>query len=506
MFTALVILVTKNQYDRCIQGLAMQEKILVGHKLRRFRQSIGLSQTAMAEALEISPSYLNLLEHNQRPLTVGLLLKLGNNFDIDLKDFAEDDSANLSTGISEIFADPLLAGDQVPRREIQDMITAAPTAARGLIALYQAYRKVRDELELTAGDSGGGIKAVGNPVEKVRAILQQSNNYFPQLEEAAEELRAVAKLETTSDFGLTGDSNLANLAGYVAEKLNLRTRIMPVEVMRNQLRRYDLHRREILLSEALRRPQRQFHLLVQIALLSQQDLLDDICDANAMQDQQAVSLFKITLAGYFAGAVMMPYNAFLDSAKSLRYDLELLGRRFGCSFEQVCHRLTTLNAPNARGIPFFFIRVDDAGNISKRLAAAGMQFATHGGTCPKWIMHRAFRTPEKILAQVAEMPNGQKYFMLARTAPPLWSPTLAQSPDFAVTLGCELTHARDMIYADQIDLSKNADPDLIGVGCTVCERMDCTQRAHPPIGHELRFDGPMRRIGLYDLATKSNML
>jgi len=482
----------------------MQEKILVGHKLRRFRQSIGLSQTAMAETLDISSSYLNLLEHNQRPLTVALLLRLGNNFDIDLKDFAEDDSATLSTGIAEIFADPLLADDHVPRREIQDMITAAPTAARSLISLYQAYRKVRDELEVTAGD-GGGISVVGNPVEKVRAALQQANNYFAELEDAAEDLRQAAKLETTSDFGLTGDSNLAHLAAYVSETFGLRTRIMPVTVMRNQLRRHDFHRREILLSEALRRPQRQFHLLVQIALLGQQALLDKICQSHAMDDQQAVSLLKITLAGYFAGAVIMPYHSFLESAKSLRYDLELLGRRFGCSFEQVCHRLTTLNAPNARGIPFFFIRVDDAGNISKRLAAAGMQFATHGGTCPKWIMHKAFRTPEKILAQAAELPNGQKYFMLARTAPPLWSPTLAQSPDFAVTLGCEIHHARDMIYADEMDLSKSAKLDEIGVGCAVCERMECTQRAHPPIGHELRFDGALRRIGLYDLGPTSPM-
>ena len=148
----------------------MQEKILVGHKLRRFRKSIGLSQTAMAEALAISQSYLNLLEHNQRPLTVGLLLRLGNSFDIDLKDFAEDDAANLSTGMSEIFADPLLADEQVPRREIQDMITAAPGAARGLVTLFKAYRKVRDELEATAGD--GGVRQMSNPVEKVRATLQ----------------------------------------------------------------------------------------------------------------------------------------------------------------------------------------------------------------------------------------------------------------------------------------------------------------------------------------------
>ena len=481
----------------------MQEKILVGHKLRRFRKTIGLSQTAMAETLEISPSYLNLLEHNQRPLTVGLLLRLGHSFDIDLKDFAEDDAVSLSTGMSEIFADPLLADEQVPRREIQDMITAAPGAARGLLTLFQAYRKVRDELEATAGD-GVGMQ-MSNPIEKVRATLQKANNYFAVLEDAADELRREAKIESVGDFGHTGNNTFAVLAGYVTETLGLRVRIMPVEIMQNQLRRYDLHRREILISEALLSSQRQFHLLIQLALLTQQATFDNICEGQVVQDLQTQSLLKITLAGYFAGAVMMPYSAFLDSAKSLRYDLDLLGRRFGCSFEQVCHRLTTLNAPNARGIPFFFIRVDDAGNISKRLAAAGMQFATHGGTCPKWTMHKAFRTPEKILIQAAELPNGQKYFMLARTAPPLWSPTLAQSPEFAVTLGCELHHARDMIYADQIDVSKTARLDEIGVGCSVCERMDCTQRAHPPIGHELRFDGPMRRIGLYDLGSKANI-
>ena len=183
----------------------------------------------------------------------------------------------------------------------------------------------------------------------------------------------------------------------------------------------------------------------------------------------------------------------------MRYDLDLLARRFDTSLEQVCHRLTTLIAPHMRGIPFFFVRVDDAGNISKRLAAAGMQFATHGGTCPKWAVHKAFRTPEKILTQAVELPGGQKFFTLARTVPPLWSATSGSTTEFAVALGCELHHARDITYADYLDISKPKQLELIGIGCAACERMDCTQRAHPPIGHELRFDGHMRRVGLYDL-------
>ena len=471
----------------------MQEKILVGHKLRRFRQSAGLSQTAMAEALDISPSYLNLLEHNQRPLTVALLLKLGNSFDIDMKSFAEDDSPALMTDLAEVFADPLLSGERVSRRELQDLVTAAPSAARGMLSLFQAYRKVRDQLELNSGD-GRQAGGLDNPVERVRDVLQQANNYFAEAERAAEEFRETVMEGTTGDDGL-----LESLIRYTATDPGLRVRILPAPVMGSQLRRYDYHRREILLSEALLRPQRTFHLLVQLALIRSSGFINDLADAHGLEDDSARSLFRTSLAGYFAAAVMMPYDRFLEAARDLRYDLDLLGRRFGASFEQVCHRLTSLNAPQARGIPFFFIRVDDAGNISKRLAAGGMQFAKNGGTCPRWDIHKAFRTPDRMLFQAAELPNGQKFFTIARTVPRPWAPAGESPPEFAVALGCEMHHARDLAYADEFDGMKRRQLDPIGIGCAVCERMDCAQRAHPPVGHEVRFDGHSRRIGLYDL-------
>jgi len=471
----------------------MQEKILVGHKLRRFRQSASLSQTAMAEALDISPSYLNLLEHNQRPLTVSLLLKLGNSFDIDLKSFAEDDSPALLTDLAEVFADPLLSAERVSRRELQDLVTAAPSAARGMLSLFQAYRKVRDQLEMSSGDGrqdGGG----NSPVEQVRAVLQQANNYFAEIETAAETCRAII-LGKQADPGML----LERLTLHVRDQLGLRVRVIPAAVMGTQLRRYDQHRREILVSEALRRPQRVFHLLVQTALIEQTELIASLCDSYEVSDESARSLFRTTLAGYFAAAVMMPYESFLESARELRHDLDLLGRRFGASFEQVCHRLTSLNAPNARGIPFFFLRVDDAGNISKRLAAGGMQFAKNGGTCPRWDIHKAFRSPDRLLFQAAELPSGQKFFTIARTVPRPWAPPGELPPEFAVALGCEIHHARDLAYADEFDASRRRMLEPIGIGCAVCERMDCAQRAHPPVGHEVKFDGHSRRIGLYDL-------
>lgn len=476
-------------------GVVMQEKILVGHKLRRFRQSSGLSQTAMAEALDISPSYLNLLEHNQRPLTVPLLLRLGNSFDIDLKAFAEDDSPALMTELSEVFADPILSTERVSRRELQDLITAAPSAARGMISLFQAYRKVRDQLEFSS-DDGRQTGGLNSPVEQVRETLQQANNYFADIEEAAQAFREAIAGEEGND---SADRLLENVIRYAGINPGLQVRVIPADVMNGQLRRYDYHRREILISEALRRSQRLFHLLVQLALITQSEQFDALCATHAVEDSAAKSLFRSTLAGYFAAAVMMPYDSFLSAARELRHDLDLLGRRFGASFEQVCHRLTSLNAPHARGIPFFFLRVDDAGNISKRLAAGGMQFAKNGGTCPRWNVHKAFRTPEKLLLQSAELPNGQRFFTMARTVPQSWSPVGEEAPEFAVALGCEIHHARDLVYADDLDTNKRRQHEAIGIGCAVCERMDCTQRAHPPVGHDVRFDGNSRRMGLYNL-------
>jgi len=360
-----------------------------------------------------------------------------------------------------------------------------------------------DSIEfIVASNQKADMKVYDNGTLVFQDSTKQDNFYLGStvagvhtgIEEAADEFRARV-------LGDTGDQQalLESVIRHTSGDQGLRVRILPVSVMGSQLRRYDYHRREILLSEALLRPQRTFHLLVQLALTSPSSVINKVADAHGLEDGAARSLFRSTLAGYFAGAVMMPYDAFLGAARDLRYDLDLLGRRFGASFEQVCHRLTSLNAPNARGIPFFFIRIDDAGNISKRLAAGGMQFAKNGGTCPRWDIHKAFRTPDRMLYQAAELPNGQKFFTIVRTVPRPWAPAGEAAPEFAVALGCELHHARDIVYADAFDLSKRRQLDPIGIGCAVCERMDCAQRAHPPVGHEVRFDGHSRRIGLYDL-------
>jgi predicted transcriptional regulator/DNA-binding XRE family transcriptional regulator len=476
------------------------DKILAGHKLRRLRQTLDLSQSVMAETLGISPSYLNLLEHNQRPLTAAILLKIGSSFNINIMEFAEDDTHSLVNNLSEIFTDPVMFEERVTRRDLQDMVTASPTASRAIIKLFQAYRSVRDELENNAG-SQGTPQMLSNSVEHVRHILEKNNNYFAELEEQVLNLRhhIQTPISGISAKSMPQDVDFNALIAYIQTTQNISVRVMPADVMGANLRRYDHHRQDILISEVLRRPQRIFHLLVQYALIEQKQIITPLITDADQLTEQTLSLMRITMAGYFAAAVMMPYSQFLHAAKSLRYDIDLVSRRFGVTFEQACHRLTTLNAPDEKGIPFAFVRIDDAGNISKRISAAGINFALHSGACPKWSVHRSFRNPEKTLVQAAELPNGQQVLSIARAVPPLLTVSSQSAPEFAIALGCELHHSSDIVYADHLDTGKNKMLDAVGVNCSVCERLDCTQRSHPPIGYELRFDSHMRRVGLYDL-------
>lgn len=470
--------------------LELGEKPMVGHKVRRLRTQLGLTQSDMASVIGISASYLNLIEHNQRPVTVALLFKLGQSFDIDLKDFAADDSTRLITDLTEMFADNVISGHTVSKRELRDFVASQPNIASTMVQFYNSFRAMKDNVQAAA--VGGGERQAPHSaslVEDIRYYLQQHGNYFGELEDAAESFVSAA--------GLQRDTLYSDLCKWFKRELNLKIEIVPADIMGNSLRRYDPHRGRVLLSEALRRPQRIFQLLLQLAFSTQEDVINGMIE-RADKPEMA-SLLRNTLAGYFAAAVMMPYKSFLEAARTLRYDIDLLGRRFGVSFEQVCHRLTTLNRQGDRGISFFFIRVDPAGNVSKRLSAGNMQFANHGGTCARWVVHHTFRVPSKIVTQVATLDEGQQVFTMARTVSPLWTPPGQPEPEFAVALGCDAAHARDIVHADHLDISKTTKPVEIGIGCHVCERMDCAQRSQPPLGHHIRFDPYTRKLGLFDL-------
>jgi predicted transcriptional regulator len=191
----------------------------------------------------------------------------------------------------------------------------------------------------------------------------------------------------------------------------------------------------------------------------------------------------------------MPYERYRAEARRVRHDIDRLSRVFGISFEQACHRLSTLQRPGAAGVPFYFCRVDMAGNITKRHSATRLQFARFGGACPLWHVHEAAAIPDRILVQQAETPDGVRYISMAKG---LVKPSgrFTRAPRrFAVVLGCEASHAADFVYADAVDRTGAATP--IGISCRLCPRADCDQRAFPPADRAIAVEPETRRIVPY---------
>ena len=477
--------------------MSVEKKAMLGHKVRRYRQEQNLSQTEMAEMLEISPSYLNLIEHNQRPVTVPLLFRLGQVFPIDLREFAQDDAAALAAGLREVLSDPLFEGLKVREQEIREVAEISPTATQAVMNLYKAYVDMREDTHalvqrLADPNKPQGLDTQSFPIEEVRDFQQFQSNHFPELETAAEAL--------WQDAGLRREDLYQGLTGHLQSVCGIGAKVMPVDIMGETLRRYDFHRKRVLLSEMLSTPGRNFQLAVQLALAAHGELLDRMVDKAKLSSPDAEKLCRIGLAGYFAGAVLMPYDDFLTSAKELRYDLEILQNRFGVSFEQVCHRLTTLQRKGARGVPFFFIRIDHAGNISKRLSGAGIHFARFGGACPRWVIHDAFDGPGNIHTQQACMPDGSAFLSVARTVDPILGGHRGRRPRLAVAVGCDMSQAKHLVYGDAMDPKGKRGATDVGVSCRVCERLDCSQRAHPPLNHRLRLDENVRRIAPFAIA------
>jgi predicted transcriptional regulator/DNA-binding XRE family transcriptional regulator len=451
----------------------MSQKLMLGHKVRRLRRESGLSQVQMAEQLGISPSYLNLIEHNQRPVTLTLLLKLGQNFGIDLQRFAEDDEARLVSGLSEVLTDALFRGADLGKQDLRELAAVAPDVAEAITTLYGAYRQARQELEAIADAAGSPdlARLRASPGEVARDFFQSELNHFPELEAAAADLWKRAALDPAALY--------TSLARYLETTHRIKVQLMPQSIMGSMIRRHDHHRARVLLSEMLPASGRAFQLACEVAILEHTASIDGPIARVASTDDDARALVRIGLVNYFAGAVLLPYAAFADAAQSLRHDLAVLGARFGASFEQVCHRLTTLQRPGAAGVPFFMIRIDAAGNISKRFSASSLHFARFGGACPVWNLHHAFQSPGQTLTQLAEMPDGSRYLSIARTVSKPWRRGPLSAAQYSIALGCEARHAERIVYADGLRLEDKDAADPIGMTCRTCPRGDCPHRAFP---------------------------
>jgi predicted transcriptional regulator/transcriptional regulator with XRE-family HTH domain len=472
----------------------MRTTAKMGGKIRALRRRQNLTQVQLAERLQISPSYLNLIEHDRRPLSAALLIKLAQMFRLDLQAFAADEESRLMTDLLEVFGDRIFDGHELTTSDMRELASASPGVARAVLTLYQSLRAARASGQkiaptVTEEAADDAADQTHMPNEEVGDLIQRNMNYFPELEDAAVALWRDARLEE--------DSLYRGLVRYLSDALRVTVRIDHAVTSQRTSRQYDPVRRTLHLSEVLAPRSRNFQLAHQIGLLTQRDTIDRLARDPMLTTDAARVICRVALANYYAGAVLMPYEAFLGAARVERYDIELLGHRFRTSFEQVCHRLTTLRRPGAEGVPFHMLRVDVAGNISKRFSASGIRFARFNGACPRWNVCVAFLTPGMTRVQVSRMDDGRAYFCVARTVPRGRGGYSPQTQVLSIGLGCEVKHARELVYADGVDVDNLQASVPVGVTCRLCQRMDCEQRAFPPIQHPLRVDENVRGVSFY---------
>ena len=459
-------------------------KLFLGHRLRRLRRERSLSQTDMAASLCISPSYLNHLERNQRPVTAALLLKLADIYEIDVRSFASGGGTRTGPDeLGEIFSDRLLGDLGVPRYELVELAHNAPSVADAIARLYAALKEAGRDPSLA---SSGDVRALVTPENWVRDYIQQHRNHYPDLEDCAETLGGA--LSDPLSMSEPMRRRLKDAWGVTA-------RVVPQAELGNFTQCYDADRRQFLLSSQLRAENRTFALAYQLALIEFAPVLERMVAEAAPPDEGISQLLHMSLANYAAGAIMMPYGRFLKACEEVRYSIDRLCGEFGANVEQVAHRLTTLGRPGARGVPFFMLRVDPAGNISKRYAGDQFPFSRFGGTCPRWNLHAAFQAAGQVVTQLIETPDGQRYFTVART---IERPIKADLSGglLAIGLGCEIRHAHKLSCAEGYDLA-NARATPVGPACALCPRLDCGYRATAPAGRMLAVDRLQKTISPY---------
>jgi hypothetical protein len=464
--------------------MATERKLYLGGRVRRLRRELGLNQSAMAAEIGVSPSYLNHLERNQRPVTAQVLLRLADAYDVDIKSFAAEGSDGTGPEqLAEIFADPMFADLGIPRYELLELADNAPAVADAVSRLYSALSELRRRPPAEGEDDERAAPAL-TPQGWVRDFIQAQRNHFPYLEEAAETLA-----------GALGDplAIAEPLRRRLKEGFGIEARIVPPELLDGTSQHYDLHRKRLMLSSLLRAESRTFGLAYQLALVEFRPLLLRMIEGAAPPDPPTRRLLHMSLTNYAAGAILMPYPPFLEAAERHRYDVDRLCAEFGASVEQVAHRLTTLGRTGARGVPFFMLRVDSAGNISKRFAGESFPFSRFGGTCPRWNLHASFQTPGRVVTQIVETPDGQRFFTISRTVERAVRLDPREDSSLAIGLGCDVKHASRIAYADGFDLVR---PPVtpIGPACVVCPRVRCPQRAAAPAGRTLAVNESQKSI------------
>ena len=455
------------------------QKLYAGAKLRETRQKLALTQKDFASKLGVSLPYLNQMENNNRPVSTTVVLALAQEFGFDVTELSTGDAERMVSDMREALADPVFT-DPPPLTDLRLTASNAPALAKAFLDLHRAYRQTHERLaSLDEALGREDSRMQPSPWDEVRDFFHYCDNYIDAVDRAAERFAGTDRSRPVREIA---EAKLASLGITISHTDT------------GKLRHYDRDSRTLHLSSRAEPETRTFQMLLQLALLTQDKLLEATLDLARFQSDAARAIAKIGLANYFAGAALMPYTATLQAAQQHRHDLEILANSFGASIEQVCHRLSTLQRPGAKGVPFFFVRVDQAGTITKRHSATRLQFARFGGACPLWNVHRAFETPGRFLRQLAETPDGVRYISLARDVSKPGGSFGAPVRRFAIALGCEIRHADALVYADDLDLTNAKAFEPIGISCRICERTHCHQRSVPPLERRLQVEPDERGV------------
>lgn len=475
-----------------------REKLFLGAQLRQIRAAHGISQAVFADRLGLSPSYVNQLEHDQRPVSASVLMRLSQMFDVDIGALSSDELDQTATELRTALAEPAYEEPGLEPRLIRHLAGAAPELARAFLKSHRLNKRYEERLQALDSrfDLGAPAEELDTrpaplPYDEVRDYFHEQNNYIDRLDRAAEEL------SISQNF--YGADIYDRLAVYLEKVHGLTVTACLPERSTETIYDYDRKTRQVTLNSALSERTLSFQLAALIGLIEQESEIEALLDGAGFRTDQARDICKLALANYYAGALIFPYRPFAEKAREVRHDIEQLQHFFGASFEQVCHRLSNMQRSGEAGIPFFFVRVDRAGNITKRHSATKLQFTRFGGACPLWNAHEAFTVPGRIFVQIAETPDGTRYLSIARSIVKRAGRYDGYDRHFAVGLGCELKHAGDVVYGDGLDFTAPGAITPIGVNCRICERTNCPQRAFPPVGRPIVTDTSRRRFVPYSV-------
>jgi XRE family transcriptional regulator, fatty acid utilization regulator len=480
----------------------------MGQRLRELRLGRGLQQGEVARRLEISPAYLSLIEKGKRTVQLPFLFRALELYGVGMEDFMSSlGERHVDDGLARLLDDPLLRSLNLSEEDLASL-SAEPKIITTITALFNLYKNTRGQLDNVlmgiarrerdgngVDDSDGeddSLRFDYGPFDEVTDFLQQHENWFPSLEERAEKLRHDAGLGTR----VTRDELIRTLE----ESLHVEVQVVPADSDTSIVRRWDPLRGAVSLSADLFEQRVKFQLAQTIGrrLFDQEKLHEPILEHYAGRHAETRKLIKIHLANYFAGALLLPYDDFYRAVTRTRYDVELLANLFESSYETVAHRICNLSDPRRRGIPMHFLRVDVAGNVSKRYAGDGLRIPQHGGSCAKWTVHLAFLTPNTISKQYSTFPDGSTYFCFAKVATEPRQGSLARGTVYSIGLGTHADNAKYLAYADDmpfVDPRKMAVP--VGTSCRFCERTDCNMRSAPSYKFAFRVDEDTRKDNFF---------